>query len=244
LIVDEVVLADSVQFTRDLDELSSHVSPRIKEPGQKPEGYYFFEAETPAGTEVGSSVSLWERTVSALREQHAYKDEQFFWVALGIESPDTALDTSMLHAWPSTIEPRKQYRLLIYHFQPRDGARPNSRMEVSWGNLLQSIAPPDTKIDSRYDLKSWWFSTGDNAQRPQPTWLRIRTADAWDMDFTVIIGPSYWRPVVSGALVAVPAILALATQALELTTKISLGLVGVAVGILSSFLASSRSETK
>jgi len=117
-------------------------------------------------------------------------------------------------------------------------------MEVNLGSLLQSVAPPDTRIDSRYDLKSWWFSTSDNTQRPQPTWLRIRTADSWDMDLTITVGASYWRPVVSGALVAVPAILALAPQNLDLQTKVVLGAGGVVVGIFSSFLASSRPDKK
>jgi hypothetical protein len=244
LVVGEVVLADSAQFTKDLDELSKHKSPRVKGAGEAPEGSYFFEADVPGGTEVGSSVSLWERTVSGLREQHAYKEEQFFWIALGIENANTPLDTSILHSWPTRIDPRRQYRLLIYHFQPRAGARPDAKMEVTWGSLLQSVAPPDTKIDSRYDLKSWWFSTSDNTQRPQATWLRIRTAEVWDMDLTITIGAAFWRPVVSGALVAVPAILALVPQNLDVATKLLLGAGGVAVGIFSSFLASGRSDKK
>ena len=50
--------------------------------------------------------------------------------------------------------------------------------------------------------------------------------------------------VVSGALVAGPAILALVPQHLELLTKIGLGAGGVIVGIFSSFLASGRPEKK
>jgi hypothetical protein len=244
LIVDQVVLADSAEFTSDLDRLSNHKSPRIQEAGQSPEGYYLFEAAMPGKAEVGTNVLIWERTVSALRQQHAYKDEPFFWVALGIESTDQPLDTSELHPWPDLIGPRTEYRLLIYHFQPRGGARPDSKMEVTFGNFLQSVTPPDTKIDSRYDLKSWWFSTSDNTQRTQPTWLRIRAADSWEMDLTIKVEASYWRPVVSGALVAVPAILALIPQHLELQTKLVLGAGGVLVGILSSFLASRRPDKK
>lgn len=244
LTIDQVVVADSAGFTTELDRLSNNKCPRIKEGVQNPEGSYLFEAEMPSKAEVGSSVSIWERTVTALREQHAYKDEPFFWVALGIESADEPLDTSELHPWRSLIKPRREYRLLVYHFQPRGGTRPDSKMEVTFGNLLQSVTPPDTKIDSRYDLKSWWFSTSDNAQRAQASWLRIRTADSWDMDLTVNVGASYWRTVVSGALVAVPAILALVPQELELQTKFVLGAGGVVVGILASFLASSRSDKK
>jgi hypothetical protein len=48
-------------------------------------------------------VSLWERTVIALREQHAYKNEAFFWTTLGIERTNEPLDTSVLHSWPSAI---------------------------------------------------------------------------------------------------------------------------------------------
>jgi hypothetical protein len=244
LTVDQVVLADSAEFTKELDKLSNSKTPRIREAGQSPEGSYLFEADTPNRTEIDSTISVWEHTVASLRDQHAYKDEPFFWVALGLENTDQPMDTSNLHEWPGTIEPRQQYRLLIYHFQPRGGARPDSRMEVSLGNLLQSVAPPDTRIDSRYDLKSWWFSTSDNTQRPQPTWLRIRTADAWDLDLTVVVGASYWRPVVSGALVAVPGILALVPQSLDLHTKVILGAGAVAVGVFSSFLASSRPDKK
>jgi hypothetical protein len=244
LVVDQVVVADSAGFTSELDSLTNNRVPRIKEEGQNAEGYYLFEAEMPSKTEVGSSVSIWERTVSALRQQHAYKDEPFFWVALGIESSDKQLDTSELHPWRNVIEPRGEYRLLVYHFQPRGGPRPDSKMEVTFGDLLQSVTPPDTKIDSRYDLKSWWFSSSDNAQRTQPTWIRIRTADSWDMDLTINVGASYWRTVASGALVAVPAILALAPQGLDLQTKFLLGAGGMLVGILSSYLASSRPNKK
>jgi hypothetical protein len=244
LTIDQVVSADPAQFTSDLDKLSESKSPRIKEVGHNLEGCYFFEAETPGGTEVGSSLSLWEQTVTTLREQHAYKDENFFWVALGIERTTEPLDTSKLHVWPTAIDPRQEYRLLIYHFQPRGGPSPNSKMELSFGTLLQSVAPPDTKIDSRYDLKSWWFSTSDNTQRPQPTWLRIRTADSWDLDLTLTVLASHWKPLLSGVLVAVPAILALIPQDLQLQTKFGLGVGCVAVGILSSFVASSRPDSK
>lgn len=244
LVVAQVVVASPTEFSSGLDRLSNNQTPRIKDGMQNPEGFYLFEAETPDKVEVGSSVALWERTVIALREQHAYEDEPFFWVGIGIEAAEQALDTSTLHAWPSSLPPRRQYRLLIYHFQPRGGPRPDSKMEVTLGNLLESVTPPDTKIDSRYDLKRWWFSTSDNPQRPQTTWLRIRTADSWDLDLTLRIGASRWRTVASGALVAVPAILALITQDLEAQTKFALSAVGIAVGILSSFLAASRVEKK
>jgi len=117
-------------------------------------------------------------------------------------------------------------------------------MEVTFGNLLQSVTPPDTKIDSRYDLKSWWFSTGDNVQRRQTTWLRVKTADSWEMDLPLTLGASYWCPFVSGALVAAPAILALVTQDLEVHIKIYLSAIGVAVGVLSSFLAAGTTREK
>jgi len=240
LVMGEVALAYSAtDFTDELDKLTGGKTPRIKQDGQSPEGYYFFDSRQPGNVEIGTSVSIWERTVSTLRDQHAYKDEPFFWVALGVEDANTPLDPSALHPWPREIEPRHQYRLLIYHFQPRGGTRPNSKMEVTFGDPLQSIVAPDTAIDSRYDLKGWWFGTGDGKSRPQPTWLRIRTADSWDLDLTITVGSSYWRPVISGALVAVPAILALIPQPLTLETKFFLGAVGVAVGIGSSLLASS-----
>jgi hypothetical protein len=243
LTMGQVVLADSPGFTIELDGLSGKKTPRIGESGGSPQGSYFFESESPK-IQVGSTVSLWEQTVSALRKQHAYKDEPFFWVALGIEDAAGVLDAAELHAWPRSIHPRKQYRLLIYHFQPRGGPRPNSKMAVSFGDLLQSVTPPDTAVDSRYDLKSWWFSTSDNVQRARTTWLRIRTADSWDMDLTVSVGASYWRPLVSGALVGAPAILALIPQSLELDTKLLLGGLSLLLGILSSFLAAGRSNQK
>lgn len=241
LVADKVVLGDHHEFTKVLHELSGKKSPQVKEAAQGPEGSYFFESELPGGTELGDSVALWEKTVAALREQHAYKDEQFFWVALGIESTSKALDTSKLHSWPISLATGQNYKLLIYHFQPRGGAKPDTKMEVSWGTLLQSVTPADTRIDSRYDLKSWWFNTNDNTQKVQPTWIRIRSADSWDMDLTLAVRSSYWRPVISGALVAVPAILALVPQALDLETKVILGGAGVIVGVVSSYLARSRS---
>lgn len=243
LTIDEVVLANSADFTAQLDNLSSHMTPRITQEGQSPEGAYLFEAAMPSKTEVSTNISTWEQTVSTLREQHAYKDEPFFWVALGVESSTKTLDTSQLHLWPEKLNARQQYRLLIYHFQPRGGPRPDSKMEVSFGTLLRSVAPPDTRIDSRYDLKSWWFSTSDTL-RTLPTWLRIRTADLWDTDLTVSVRASYWKPVISGVLVAVPAIFALVPQNLPVGLKSLLSAGGVAVGILSSLLAGSRQDSK
>jgi hypothetical protein len=63
------------------------------------------------------------------------------------------------------------------------------------------------------------------------------------MDLSVTIGASYWRPLLAGALVAVPAILALVPQNLPLQTKVILGAGGVLVGILSTFLFD-RSDKK
>jgi hypothetical protein len=242
LTVKEVAVANPADFTAQLDILSMGQSPRVVTEDKGPEGAYLFESETPKGTEVGSSVLLWERAVSTLREQHAYKDEPFFWVVLGIENSNQSMDTSRLHSWPEKLSPREQYRLLIYHFQPRGGTRPNSKMEVTFGTLLQTVAPPDTKIDSRYDLKGWWFSTSDNA-RSQPTWLRIRSADTWDLDLTITVTASHWRPLLSGTLIGVPAILALIPQTLPLHTKIGLGVGSVALGIISSWV-SARSDKK
>jgi hypothetical protein len=244
LIMREFAVSNQATFGADLHRLANQNTPRRTSEGTDPVGFYCFSAEVPRELQLGNTLALWEKTVINLREQHAYVDEPFFWATLGIEREGERLDANVLHSWPAFLEPITQYRLLIYHFQPRGGPRPNSKMEVTFGTALQSVVPPDTKIDSRYDLKSWRFSTGDNPQRRLTTWLRVRTADAWDLDLELTIRPSYrsWilRSLLTGVLVATPAILALVPQVICIDTKIILG----GFGILAGFLAGLASTFK
>ncbi len=237
-------MSDPTAFTADLHRLTNQNTPRRVNEGDNPIGFYCFTAETPKNVEIGKTIKIWEKIVTALREQHAYKDEPFFWVTVGVESESKALDSNFLHPWPNALEPDKQHQLLIYHFQPKGGNRPDSRMEVTFGTALQSIVPPDTKIDSRYDLKSWRFSTTANPQRRLITWVRIRTADAWDLDLPLAIRPAYsgWivRSLVAGPLVATPAILALLPQAICAKTKLLLAVGGVVAGIFASLASTFR----
>jgi hypothetical protein len=244
LVMEELILKDPGSFTEELDKLANQSTPRRLNEGDEPVGCYCFSASSPTGAQTGNTLAIWERTVINLRQQHAYKDEPFFWVTLGVEEEGKPLDTNVLHPWPVTLQPNAQYQLLIYHFQPRGGSRPNSKMEVSFGSVLQSVVPPDTKIDSRYDLKFWSFSTGDNPQRRNITWLRVRAADTWDLDLQLTIEPSFktWiaRSVLTGLLVATPAILALIPQNIAAESKWMLG----GFGILAGFLASLASTFK
>src|SRR5579864_115801 len=235
----EVAIADPSNFTADLFQLTNQQTPQRSKEGENPKGFYCFEARSlPAGFQVGTSLEVWEKAVMNLRNQHAYKEEPFFWVTLGVEDEGDELDTDTLHPWPTFLRPRKDYRLLLYHFQPRDGKRPDSTIQATFGESLRTVEPPDIKIDSRYDLKSWIFSAADNPQRAQKTWLRIRAADAWDLDLRLTIGPSYlgWllRSLVAGPLVAVPAIIALLPQNIDHGTKHALIWCAIIFGVLAT----------
>jgi hypothetical protein len=243
----EVAIADPTNFTTDLFQLTDQQTPQRVREGENPIGSYCFEAKSlPAGFQVGTSLDVWERAVMNLRNQHAYKDEPFFWVTLGVEGEAEELDADALHPWPASLRAKRDYRLLLYHFQPRDGKRPDSTMQVTFGESLRSVEPPDTKIDSRYDLKSWIFSATDNPQREQKTWLRIRAADAWDLDLRLTIGPSYggWllRSLLAGPLVAAPAIIALLPQNIDHATKYALILWAILFGVLATLASTFKIE--
>jgi len=238
LVMGDFALGKPTGFTADVDRLTNQNSPRRVKEGDEPIGFYCFTAETPKNVEIGRTIKIWEEVVKTLRDQHAYKEEPFFWVSVGVEREGEALDSNYIHPWPSALEPDKQHQLLIYHFQPKGGKRPDSKMEVIFGTALRSIVPPDTKIDSRYDLKSWRFGTTENPQRQLTTWVRIRTADIWDLDLTLTLKAAYsgWiiRSLIAGPLVATPAILALLPQEICLRTKLLLAAGAVLAGILAS----------
>lgn len=243
----DIALADPATFTQDLHQIAKKSTPQRLKEGDDPVGYYCFDAEAlPAGFQTGATLDLWERTVIILREQHAYKDEQFFWVTLGVEREGKEIDTDNLHAWPTSLEPNRDHRLFVYHFQPRGGNRPDTTMQVTLGDVLESVVPPDTKIDSRYDLKTWVFRTKANPQRTQKTWLRISPANAWDLDLRVAVKPSIagWllRSALAGPLVAAPAIIALLPQNLDHSTKHALILWAIGFGVLATLASTFKAE--
>jgi hypothetical protein len=243
----EFVSADVNTFTADLHSMTNQSTPRRRAEGENPVGAYCFKTKSlPGGVQTGNTLEIWERTVTALREQNAYEDEPFFWVMLGMESEDSTVDTDSMHSIPAHLNSNQTYRLLIYHFQPRGGQKPNSTMGVTFGSALQSVVPPDTSIDSRYDLKYWTFKTEGNPQTRQETWLRVKTAETWELDLPLSVNPAYkswiYRSLIAGPMVAAPAILAIFPQQIDFFIKLFLSTLAIIFGVLASLAATFKIE--
>jgi hypothetical protein len=238
----EILNADAAVFTGEMDRLSKGESPRKKSEEATPEGRYFFEIErSPECLKKGSDLVLWEKTVTQLREQLAYKDEPFFLAVVGIQKQMETLDTTQLHPLPNSLSSGENFDIMVYHFQPRSGQRPNSKLELSVGPDIEIVVPPDTAVDSRYDLKLWNCRTKADSQTSQRSWFRIRVADGWELDIPISISGSWvkWvlRALVTGVLIAIPSVSAIVTQPLPVEQKYSLYAVAVLFGFLAGLVA-------
>lgn len=243
-----VLYTESASFTSDMAALSGDVTPRKINEEASPTGSYFFETNNlPAPVQGGTSLDLWEKMVTTLRQQHAFSDEPFFWTVIGVEQNDGEVsDATSLREWPQSLPPGNDMRLLVYHLQPRGGPKPDSKLELSAGRGLDIITPPSIRIDSRYDLKQWAFQTTSSSPHPLKTWLRIRVADTWDLDLQTRINASYWRwigrALVTGLLISVPGIAAVLPQNLATTEKVWLVIVAVGFGIAAGLATTFKIE--
>jgi hypothetical protein len=243
----EIIKADPAKFTEALDKLSGGESPRKRSEEASPEGKYFFEiANLPEGVQQDASLKTWEQTVSLLRDQHAYQDESFFWTIIGLQKEGEHLDSKALHPLPDTLPAGSGFDVLLYHYQPRSGQRPNSRLELSVGPEIDLVVPPDTAVDSRYDLKTWSCRTTSRSQAAHRSWLRIKTPNAWELEIAVEIASAWtrWilRAIVTGGLIAIPSIAALVPQTLPAVQKYELYGVAVLFGFFAALAATYRIE--
>ena len=216
----EIVQADPAKFTAAIDKMSAGASPRKKTEDASPEGKYFFYIDTlPEGCEQKSNLRIWEQTVTGLREQQAYQDEVFFWTVVGIQREGEHLDPGTLHSVPDHLSAGSNFEVLIYHYQPRGGQKPNSRLELKVGPSVDLVVPPDAAVDSRYDFKTWTCRTSSNMQASHESWLRIRTSGDWELDIPIRIASAWtrWilRAIVTGVLLAIPSITAVVPQPLS-----------------------------
>jgi hypothetical protein len=232
----ELHYADPSSFTSEVFALSGNASPQVK--SEKPEGKYFFEISTlPPSLRTGSTIGDWEELVSLLREEKPFQEEAFFWVALGMETEGTHLDTEVLSKW-STEPISKPFDLLVYHYQPRQARAVESKLAVMTSSDLATIDPPELAVDSRYDLKRWRFEPVRDQYRARDGWIRIRTNNKWDLDLDIRVKSSWGRGVfksaVAGVLIAIPSILSIFTQK-DVTIETQLILSGISV--IAGFLA-------
>lgn len=240
--MEALLQAEPESFTQSLDQLSGGKSPRKKSEEAAPEGKYFFEiAHIPTNVQQGSSLRNWEQTVTLLRDQHAYQDEPFFWTMIGLQKQNEILDTTVLHPIPDALAPSSNFDVLLYHYQPKGGQKPNSKLELTVGPDIEMVVPPDTSVDSRYDLKTWACRTAANTQATHRSWVRIRTAGTWDLDIAVSIAGAWrrWilRAIVTGILIAIPAVTAIAPQSLPTDQKYQLYAGAVLFGFLAGLVA-------
>jgi len=88
--------------------------------------------------------------------------------------------TQLDSEWPEQIPHRGEFSVNVYHFLPRGGKAPDSELTLILGPGQRSVVPPDTKIDSRYDLKLWPCENSWNGRPSLRSWMRIRTVSEWD----------------------------------------------------------------
>lgn len=242
----EVANAEPASFTSTMDSSSNGESPRKQSEEAAPEGKYFFEIPNLPTVERGSNLTVWEKTITNLRNQHTYRDEPFFWTTVGIQEEGKSLDTSMLHALPEKLLPRRGFDLFVYHYQPKGGSRPNSKLELSVGPDIEIIVPPDLTVDSRYDLKVWNCQTTANTQSSQKSWFRVKASNAWELDIAVVIAGAWkrWiaRALVTGVLIAVPSILALVPQSISQDQKYTYYGMAILFGFFAGLVATYKIE--
>jgi hypothetical protein len=244
--VKEIATAEPASFTAALDSSSNGQSPRKKSEDASPEGKYFFEVSDLPQVDQGLSLTIWEQAITNLRNQHAYQDEPFFWTIVGIQKTGQSFDASILHALPEKLSPGSDFDLLIYHYQPRGGAAPNAKLELSVGPEIEIVVPPDLKVDSRYDLKVWSCRTAANTQSSRKSWFRVNTSAGWELDVAVTIAGAWkrWiaRALATGVLIAVPSILALVPQSIPQDQKYTYYGMAVLFGFLAGLVATYKIE--
>jgi hypothetical protein len=244
--IKEIANAEPTTFTTALDSSSNGESPRKKSEEASPEGKYFFEVPDLPTVERGLSLTTWEQAITNLRNQHAYQDEPFFWTVVGIQEEGRSFDASILHGLPDKLPPGSGFDLLIYHYQPRGGAKPNSKLELSVGPDIEIVVPPDLTVDSRYDLRVWSCRTAANTQSSHKSWFRVKTANAWELDVAVTVAGAWkrWiaRALVTGVLISVPSILALVPQSIPQDQKYTYYGMAVLFGFFAGLVATYKIE--
>jgi hypothetical protein len=242
----EIANAEPASFTAALDSSSNGQTPRKKTDASDPDGKYFFEVPDLPIIDKGLSLTIWEQAITNLRNQHAYRDEPFFWTIVGIQKTGDSFDTNKLRALPDRLTAGSDFDLLIYHYQPKGGESPNAKLELSVGPDIEIIVPPDLTVDSRYDLKVWSCRTTANTQSSHKSWFRIKTSTAWELDVAVTVAGAWkrWiaRALVTGVLIAVPSILALVPQSIPQDQKYTYYGMAVLFGFLAGLVATYKIE--
>jgi hypothetical protein len=184
--------------------------------------------------------------LAELRLAAPWRGRIFRKLRLGIQTEGDQLCTEGLHVVPDTLPSGTGFDILLYHYQPKGGLSPNTKLELTVGPDIDVVVPPDIFVDSRYDLKSWSCRTTANTQITQKSWIRIRTGDAWDLDIAVCVAGAWlrWvlRAVVTGILIAVPSIAAVAPQTLPTDQKHMLYGVSIVFGFLAGLVATYKIE--
>lgn len=229
--------AEPVVFTKELFDLSGNVSPQ--KINDEVEGKYLFEVDSlPVSLKTGQTVGDWEEVVVLLRDQAAFADEPFFWTVVGAHLEGSKMDSNVFSEWPQKpiSDP---FDLLVYHYQPKPGPRIDSKLTISTGSSLERSGPSEIDIDSRYDLKRWRLYPEPSGYSARETWIRIRTADRWNLDLSVTVkgpfGRTLAKAVVAGALIAVPSIITILTQKdVSETMRMVISGVSLVSGILAA----------
>jgi len=199
--------ADPTLFTGTVGPASGNLSPRKNEQGNLG-GKYFFSIPDPGQGQAGHGVSVeetiaqWERIVEQLQGTPTFATEAFFWTVLGMGDPAQKVSRDeTFRTWNENLKPDVYRSLLIYHYRPQSGDVPDAKLAVKVGGPLESGSPEVIEIDSRYDLKRWFFRTESRDQVTHYGWIRIRANDTWDLDLPALM-PGSWFSLVGKALLA------------------------------------------
>jgi len=212
--------AEAPAFTKAVDAASKNASPRKNEEG-KLSGKFFFAVPSsqrgPAieGLSVDETIAQWERIVEYLQGTATFADEPFFWTVLGLGMPSQKSPRDeRFRIWEEKLQPNVYRCLLIYHYRPQSGGElPDAGLTVKVGGPVESASPEEIGLDSRYDLKRWFFRTDARDQSTHYGWIRIRSNKTWDLDLPAILPGSPFGLIAkvfgAGIFIAAPAIISL-----------------------------------
>ena len=146
--------------------------------GAKVVGRWFFDQPgLELTTEPLSNLIAWEEIVKDLltRNDFTQKKRDFFFHVLGITAVANGNNIIPVEN-KYRLSPAVEYELALYHYHPNSD--PSSAKSVSLVSSSKSVALfslERTRVNSRYDLKSWQF-TCEGGLRAIPLTFEIRTS--------------------------------------------------------------------
>ncbi|WP_145430536.1 hypothetical protein [Lacipirellula limnantheis] len=219
LCLKEFVFTRSEEFTQAVVTSTGGISPTMVEGGAV-QGRFCFEVDRarvlPVAS-IGAQLTVWSTVVEQLQMSSAFKDEPYFWVLTGVvDLGANRTSSEELRKWPHYLSYSNQQAVEIYHYRPQKSQVPQGAISIEAGGPVVGTSPPTLEVDSRYDLKRWYFGTTEPSSKDQFGWFRFRTNQDWTLDLPVALKKSWWNyplaVALCGSFIALPPITAYVTQ--------------------------------